>query len=169
MKRFWIMTGIAAIAMTVCRESAAVEHRLGAGGHYWAVVDDIEVDNIDEQGIAWFLSYQLRPAGLVALEVDFEFLPDDFAGAAEPVYAPQAYVLVGGAIYAGVGIGSYYSDGRFAKDPFYALKAGLDLEVLPSVHLDISGNYRFTEWDDSVTEDIGTDTVTIAVAARVAL
>jgi len=139
---------------------------IGGGAHYWVAVDDIDIDDIDEDGLAWFVSYQVRPAALLTLEADLEFLPDDFAGADDTVLAPQAYVLVGSVIYAGAGIGIYYADDEFADEPFYVLRAGLNLELLPELHLDVSGNYRFTEWDDTITDDIDTDTVTIAAAAR---
>jgi hypothetical protein len=63
------------------------------------------------------------------------------------------------------------SDGDFADDPFYALRAGLNLELLPSVFVDISANYRFNdsaqfEGDDT---DIDTDTVFLGAALRFAL
>ena len=137
--------------------------------HYWAAVEDVDIDTIDEDGYAWIFSYQLRPTSLSAFEVDLEVLPDNFAGAPETVYAPQAYLILGVSVYAGVGIGTYYSDGKFADDPFYALRAGMNLEILPRVFVDISGNYRFNEWGGDVTEDIGTDTVTLAAVARLAL
>ena len=144
-------------------------HRLGGGIHYWTVVDDVDLEMIDEDGVGWFVSYQLRPGGLLGFELDLEVLPDDFAGARDTVLAPHAYGIIGDTLYAAVGIGIYYSDNDFAEDPFYILRAGIDLELLPGIHLDLSGNYRVTEWDNSITRDIDTDTVTLAAAARLEL
>ena len=141
-------------------------HRIGGGVQYWTVVDDVDLEMIDEDGVGWFVSYQLRPGGLLGFEFDVEVLPDDFAGARDTVLAPQAYGIVGDTLYAAVGVGIYYSDNDFAEDPFYILRAGINLELLPRIHFDVSGNYRFTEWDDSITRDIDTDTVTLAAAVR---
>lgn len=70
-----------------------------------------------------------------------EFLPELFG---EDAIAPAAYLLLGGAIYAAAGAGIVHIDGEWADDPFFALKAGLDLEVLPAIFLDISASYRFS-------------------------
>jgi hypothetical protein len=150
-------------------EARAEGQSIGGGVHYWIALDDIDVDDIDEDGVAWVISYQRQVSDLLTLELDVEILPDDFAGADGTVLAPQAYLLLGAAIYGGVGIGIYHADDEFADDPFFVARAGIKLEILPDVMLDVSGNYRFTEWDDSVTADIDTDTVTIAATARLAL
>jgi len=74
----------------------------------------------------------------------------------------------GSAIYAAAGIGIIHQDGDFADDPFFAFKAGLDLEVLPSLYLDISACYRFNskyDFDDAMDE-IDTDTVFLGAAVR---
>ena len=161
---------IAGIWMTASAARAGnATHWFGAGGHYWTTVDEVDLENIDRDGVGWFVTYQYRGGSLVALEADVEVLPDHFAGAEKDVYAPQVYLLLGSTLYAGVGIGGYYSDGDFAKDPFYAFKAGLNLELLPSIALDVSGNYRFTEWDDTVTDNLDSDTVTLAAAIRIGL
>ncbi|MCE9614357.1 MAG: porin family protein [Lentisphaerae bacterium] len=149
--------------------AASSEHWIGGGAHYWTTVDDVDVGNIDEEGIGWFASYQWRPGSLLSFEADVEVLPDHFAGAEDTVYAPQAYLLLGSTLYAGVGIGYYYANDEFSKDPFYVLKAGLNLEILPRIALDLSGDYRFTEWDDNVTKDIDSDTVTLSAAVRLGL
>ena len=163
------LASLLALLLAAGASMAEGTHHIGAGVHYWVAVEDVDPDNIDEDGYAWVFSYQLRPADLSAIQLDLEVLPDDFAGATETVYAPQAYFLLGVSVYGGVGIGTYYSDGEFADDPFYVLRAGLNLELLPRIHLDVSGNYRFTEWGDDVTENIDTDTVTLAAIARIAL
>jgi hypothetical protein len=147
----------------------AGEHRIGGGANYWVSIDDIEVgDNkLDDDGIAFFGSYQYWP-GLLGLEVDVEFLPDRFG---ESAVSPQAYLLVGKGIYAGVGIGTTYTDGDFVDEPFFALKAGFNIELLPGIYADIYGNYRFNDSADFEDEDtdIDTDTVFLGLAVRIAL
>ena len=173
MTKLWMVLGFTcALGIVVTPLARAeVHHRIGGGVHYWTTLDDIDVANVDESGLAYVLSYQLRPASLVKFGVDLEMLPDNFGGASDPVYAPQAYVIVGGGIYAGLGIGGYYTDGGFSKDPFYNLRAGIDFCLIPFVYVDINANYRFEEWDDikTVREDISTDTITIGAAVRLEL
>ncbi|MGB5983966.1 MAG: hypothetical protein WBG37_01580 [Desulfobacterales bacterium] len=96
-----------------------------------------------------------------------EIFDKGYAGADESVWSPQAYFLIGKGLYGGVGVGINYSDGDFANDPFYALRAGIDLEILPSIFLDINANYRFEKWDfDRIEEDIATDTLTLGAILR---
>ena len=142
-------------------------HRLGIGAHYWTTVDNIDDDNFDEDGIAWLASYQFWPS-LIGLELAVEWLDKGFGGSDDDVFLPQAYLLVGGWIYAAAGIGGYYSDGDLADDPFYALRAGLNLNILPSIYLDINANYRFENWDDLRDDDtdIDEDTITLGAAVR---
>jgi len=146
----------------------AGEHRIGGGANYWVAVDDLDEEGVDDDnGFSYFVSYQ-HWWDFVAVEVDMELMPDRFG---ETAYAPEAYILVGSTIYAGAGIGLIRSDGDFADDPFYAFRAGLNLEMLPSVFVDISANYRFNdsaqlEGDDT---DIDTDTIFLGAAIRFAL
>jgi hypothetical protein len=149
---------------------AGEKHRIGAGLHYWRTVDDIDVDSIDENGMAYLVTYQYVPAGILRAEIDLEIFPEDFGGSDEAVYAPQALLIVGGGLYAGLGIGVFYSDGDFAEDPFYILRAGLNLELLPNIFVDINGNYHFTDFDDlkDVSDKVDTDTITLGAAVRLA-
>lgn len=145
----------------------AEDHRLGGGINYWTTVDNIDLDkDYDENGISYLVSYQYWPA-LLGLELDVEFLPDRFG---ESAVAPAAYLLAGKALYAAAGVGLTYSDGNFAKEPFFALRAGLNLEILPGIIADIYANYRFndsTELEGEET-DIDTDTVFLGAALRFA-
>ncbi len=77
-------------------------------------------------------------------------------------------LLVGTWIYAAGGIGVYYSDGDFADDPFFVLRAGLNLELLPSLYFDFNVNCRFETWDDlqESESNIDTDTVMLGAALR---
>lgn len=151
--------------------NAEIKHRFGVGAHYWTTIKNIEVDHVKKDGFAYLVSYQLRPASLIKFGLDVELLPKEFGGASKNVYAPQAYLVLGSTIYAGLGIGAYYSDGDFSKDPFFNLRAGLDLCLLPYIYLDINANYRFENWDDikSLDDKISSDTVTLGAAVRLEL
>jgi hypothetical protein len=145
----------------------AGDHRIGLGGHYWKTVDDIDITDIDEDGIALVLSYQYKPT-LLGLQFDVEIADKSLTGKNETVYSPQVFLIAGGLVYGGLGIGVNYADGKFSDKPFYVLKAGLDIELLPLIHLDINANYRFEDWDtDKIEEDIDTDTVTLGLVGRI--
>ncbi|MBI3987615.1 MAG: outer membrane beta-barrel protein [Lentisphaerae bacterium] len=155
---------VLALAMSV---QAGEAHRLGAGGHYWTTVDNLEAENIDRHGFSWMGSYQYWPSW-VGAELDVEWFPDGYAGADKDVYEPQAYVLVGRTLYGAVGIGGYYSDDTWGDNPFYALRAGLNIELLASLYLDLNANYRFEDWSNLNSSDIDSDTITLGVVARIA-
>ena len=146
-----------------------VKHHVGVGAQYWTTVDDIDVDEIDEDGFSWLVSYQLEAAALLRFEIDVELLPEDFRGAPDTVLAPQGYIVIGSGIYAAAGIGVYYTDGDFADEPFYALRAGLNVELLPGINVDINANYRFEDWDEFDTGNIDTDTILAGAYVRIAL
>jgi hypothetical protein len=142
-------------------------HRLGAGIHYWVAMEDIDVEDVDENGYSLIFSYQYIPAGIFKFEADVELMQEGYAGADTNVWSPQAYLLIGKWLYAGLGIGINYADSDFAEKPFYALRAGLDLQILPRIFLDVNANYRFENWDfDKVKEDVDTDTVNLGAILR---
>ncbi len=143
------------------------DHRIGGGIHYWIALDDIDEDDVDENGLGIVLSYQYRMAQFFTIEADLEFLDEGYAGSSETVFSPQAFFLVGLGLYGGVGLGINYSDGDLADKPFFALRAGFDFEVLPSIFLDLHANYRFEQWDfDKIKGDIDTDTITLGAIVR---
>ncbi len=169
MKRLYGCVLVLGLAAAMVQSAHAdIKHRIGVGAHYWKAVKDIDVDNVKESGFAWLASYQLRPASLIKFGLDVEMLPKEYGGADKGVFAPQVYVLLGSTIYAALGVGTYYTDGDFSKDPFFNLRAGLDISLLPFIHLDINANYRFEEWDaiKTVGDDIGSDTITLGAAVR---
>jgi len=143
--------------------TARAENRIGAGVNYWRFIDDLEGD-VDESGLSFYASYQRR-GGLLGVELAAEIFPYRLDGDA---WAPQAYLLVGSGIYAGIGVGIMSVNGEWADDPFFALKAGLNFEILPKIFLDISASYRFSNKEqlkDKET-DIDTDTVFLGAAVR---
>ena len=164
-----IYTVVLLVICSVAVAGAGQRHRLGVGAHYLTVVDDVDIDNIESDTIAGVVTYQYRPVTLLGIEADLEIIPKDFLGSSDPIYGPQAYLILGSAIYGALGMGINYFDGDLADDPFYALRVGLDLELLPNIHLDINANYRVTEWNDIDAEghSIDSDTITVGGALRV--
>jgi hypothetical protein len=153
-----------AAAVVGAGEATAGEYRLGGGVNYWVAIDDIDHEDVDENGMGFFASYQYWES-LLGIELDLEFLPDRFGDSA---VSPQAFMLIGRGIYAGLGIGAVYSDGDFADKAFYALRAGFNFELLPGIYTDIYGIYRFNDTAelDNINEDIDTDTVFLGAAVR---
>ncbi|MFP4353243.1 MAG: hypothetical protein ACLFRP_09220 [Puniceicoccaceae bacterium] len=162
-----ISAALAASVIAAYSGFAAGEHRIGAGANYWVTLDDLDVDDIDDSGFSYLVTYQYRD-GLWGLELNAEFLPDRFG---ENAWAPEAYLIFGDSIYAAAGIGIVHTDGDFESSPFYALRAGFDLEIFSGLHLDISANYRFNDTADLSDSDtrIDTDTVFLGAALRLAL
>jgi len=159
-----LTTILAAFALlTLGAARAQGNNRIGVGANYWVAIDDIQSD-VDDDGFSYLASYQHR-GGLLGVELAAEFFPDRFG---ESAWAPQAYLLVGSGIYAAAGIGILSVDGDWADDPFFSFKAGLNFEILPTLYLDISANYRFSEKEQlkGKDTDIDTDTVFFGAAVR---
>lgn len=156
-----VLTGV------VTTVASAGQSSIGGGLHYLRNLADIQ----DEPDIEWdensfgiIGSYQYN-AGLLKFEGDVEYIMD-YAGSDESMFIPSAWLLAGGLIYGGAGIGIGYIDGDWQSDPFYALRAGVDFP-LSSFHLDLFGTYQFQKDDDleNLTgEDL--DSVTFAAILR---
>ena len=157
------------MASTVRAQEQERNNQLGVGVHYWTTVKNIDVNAIDRNGFSYLAMYQYH-YGWVGIEADLEWFQKGFGGASQDVYQPQAYLILGKVVYAAAGIGGYYTDGKLTDNPFYAFRVGLDIPVLPILHLDINANYRFENWDDLSTDgkSVDTDTVTLGAAARLA-
>jgi hypothetical protein len=109
-------------------------------------------------------SYQFA-GPLLKFEADVEYMFDLF-GTDEDAWLPQAYVLAGGMIYGGLGIGMSYFNGDWSSDPFYNLRAGVELP-LTNIKLDVYATYQFWSDDDlkALTGD-DLDSITFAAVAR---
>lgn len=160
-----LCAGLLACLLGVRAEDSGL--RLGVGANYWTAVKNIEVDTIDKHGFSWTGTVQYWPSW-IGVEADIEWFKKGYAGAAQDIWAPQAYLIIGKTLYGAVGLGGYYSDG-WCNNPFYAFRVGADLEVLPRIHLDINATYRFQDWSSLNTSDIKSDTIMLGVAARIAL
>lgn len=167
-----LMLAVSIVGLFVLGQDVRAEspHRFGVGVNYWIMLDDVDVHNIDENGVSWLLTYQYKCAPLLKWELDLEMFPDGYQGIAGSTYAPETYLVLGSGIYGAVGVGILYTDGEFADTAFYALRAGIDLEVVPQFYLDLNVNYRSSDWSDLSVEkfkDIDADTVTLGAALRV--
>ena len=65
----------------------AGEHRIGGGANYWVAIDDIDNDDVDDDGFSYLASYQYW-MDFLGVELDMEILPDRFG---ETAYAPEVY------------------------------------------------------------------------------
>jgi hypothetical protein len=139
-------------------------HRIGFGANYWKTIDDIDED-FDSHGFSYIASYQYGFVPFVKFEAGLEILPD-MAGASNTVLAPELFVTFGALLYAGAGIGVYYDDGEWGNAPFYMLRAGVDIPILPRTFLDISANYRFNDWDSLELSDVDSDTIRLGAMIR---
>lgn len=170
MKKLLVALVLFAVFVSVSVENvnAEMKNRIGVGAQYWKTIDDIDVHNVDDNGFSYYLSYQLRPASLLKFELDAEMMQDGFAGSDDTVFAPQGYIILGGFIYAALGTGIYYTNGEFSNDPFFAVKAGFNLPLIPYFYLDINANYRFDNWDgiSDLGDDLSTDTIMLGAAVR---
>lgn len=162
MKR--MLLAVVICGMIVASQAAfAGTHSLGAGARYNTSVGNISGD-FDKDGLSWLVSYQYAFT-LLKLEADVEILPTSLTGADKMMLYPQAYALLGGLIYGGLGIGVSYYDGDFGNDPIYNLRAGLDMGIIPdTLRLDINANYGFTDFDQ--IKDFDADNITIAALVR---
>jgi len=151
---------------------AAASSSIGLGVHAWRTVDDLGsqgFSGIRRDGISYLLSYQYSPGALLKIEADGEYFPSGFGGSTHAAFSPQAYLLLGGFIYGGIGIGTTYSSdfSNHFSSPFYAARAGIDLRLLPRFHLDVNANYRFHAFNE--LRGVNTGTVTVGAIARLGI
>ena len=137
--------------------------RLGLGANYWVAIEDINDQGFDNNGLSGLVTFQYVPTSFFKLELDVELRPDGFLGSTQSVWLPQTYLLLGNFIYAGAGVGMYYTDGGFQNDPFFAFRGGIDIPI-GQFHVDINANYRFEGSLDS--SDISSDTIFLGAAVR---
>lgn len=157
---------IFAALITVAAPSAMAEFEIGVGANYWYSVKEAKDKDFDRDGLGWLISTRLR-YGYIGIGLEVEQSPDNFKGDEEKTYYPAAYLILGKGIYAALGIGTYYRDGDFIDDTWYALRAGLEFPLLiNNLTLDINANYRVEKWSDMDKDKIDSDTILIGAALR---
>jgi len=163
MKLFFPVLALFCLSMPLFAQNSP--HSIGFGAHYWQVIDDLDETGFDESGLAYIAAYRYD-GGLLAFHAELEIFPSDFGAVDEEVYSPQVIAILGDGIYAGLGAGILYSDGDFAEDPFFLLRAGLNVVAFGPVTLDINANYVFTDFDNLSSSDIDSNTITLGAMLR---
>jgi len=146
MRRMTSIMLIAAVALTSVAASANAGSSLGAGLHYLRAISDIDKNSDLSKDSFGILGSYMYSAPLLKFEGQVEYV-FNYVGSDKGMWTPQAYVLVGGMIYGGAGIGIGYTDGDWQSDPFYALRAGVNLPLM-AFSLDIYATYQFQNSDD---------------------
>jgi len=162
-----VLSCLVILTLAAAGAAQAGTHRLGGGLHFQRNLGDIEDYGFDANSFSILGSYQYD-GGLLKLEGDVDYI-FDYAGTDEAMWEPSAWVLLGDMIYGGGGIGIGYINSEWQSDPFYALRAGVDIK-LSSFDLDVFGTYRFQsdqDFEDLTGEDL--DSVTFAALLRFAL
>lgn len=160
----WLLTLILPLTLIAVPADAA-DHRLGFGVHFWRTVDDFTdspFSGVDEDGFAWVLSYRYDPEGLINFQVDLEYFDAGF-GDSDSALSPIVYVLLGGKLYGGLGVG-VVTIGSDVSDPFFAARVGYEIGLLPGIRLDLNANYRADAFQD--LRGVSSDAVTLGAVVR---
>jgi hypothetical protein len=164
MKRVLIVLLVAVLGVTTAGVgSSYAGASFGAGIHYLRNLGDIDESGIDlDKNSIGIVGSILARAAFLNLEGQVEYITD-YAGTDEGMWIPQGWALIGSMIYAGAGIGIANFDGEWQDDPFYGLRAGVNIP-LGSLGLDTYATYLF--WNDDAFEDVtGEDLDSITFAA----
>lgn len=102
---------------------------------------------------ATVFSFKLNPRNLLQFTAEMDLLPQDLTADPESVLLPQMFVAIGDDLYAGLGTQYLIENGVLIDDPQFSLRAGVDLEILPYIFLDISADFRFDDWRELNEED----------------
>ena len=163
-----LLIALSALVMVIASAGAAAAGgvSLGGGVHYLHNVGQIDDNgvNLDQNSIG-ILGSVMGRAAFLKLEGQAEYIPN-YLGSDEGMWIPQAWAMVGSTLYAGGGIGIGHINGDWQNDPFYALRAGVDLPLGPA-GLDMYGTYHF--WNDHAFDDVNhddLDSVTFAALLR---
>ena len=164
---------IAAIAATLFVAEALAAYgggfEIGAGATYWYSIHEATDQKFDRDGLGWMISSRLPLSEFFSIGLEIEQSPENFVFLEKHLYLPSAYAILGQGVYAGLGLGTYYYDGDFYGDVWYALRAGFKVPLISnSLVLDVNGNYRVENWDDmkDITDKVDTDTLMIGAALR---
>lgn len=165
-----LLTAIAALFVAV-GTSVAAGFEIGVGANYWYSIKEAKDKDFDRDGLGWMVSSRVPLGDFFAIGLEVEQSPDNYAGMEERLYLPAAYAILGNTIYAGIGVGTYYSDGEFYSDTWYALRAGLKIPLITdAIMLDINVNYRVEDWEGikEVKDNADSDTLMVGAALRLA-
>ncbi len=168
MKKTMLALLAVAIATTSIVSVSSAGSSIGGGLHYLRNIGDIDKNTELSKDSFSILGSYMYSMPMIKIEGQVEYV-FDYANSDNSMWIPQAYVLVGGMIYGGAGIGIGRIDGEWTSDPFYTLRAGVNLP-LAALNLDVYGTYMFWTDDDlkaATGEDL--DSVTLAAVLRFSL
>ena len=166
MRKLLAVLMISAVAVTSLSGTATIANAgIGVGLHYLRNLGDIDEDeslDLSKDSFGFIGSLKKNTTGLLSFEGQVEYI-FDYAGTGEGMWIPSGWLLAGKFIYGGAGIGIGHIDGEWQSDPFYALRAGVNLP-LGGLSLDAYGTYQF--WDDDALHDLtGEDLDSVTFAA----
>ena len=166
MKRLFITLLVVGSVVATAGAASAAGASIGGGIHYLHNVSNIDDNGIDlDKDSIGIVGSLMGGLAFLNLEGQVEYI-SNYAGSDESMWIPQAWALVGSTLYGGAGIGIGNFDGEWQDDPFYALRAGVNLP-LGAVGLDMYGTYHF--WNDDAFDDVNNedlDSVTFAALLR---
>ena len=120
---------------------ARCQNRIGGGIHYLRTLGSIKDEpGWDSNSVGFMVSYQ-KVMGSIRFEADLEWVPD-YGGSDKTMFQPQAWVLLGKLVYLSAGIGGSYIDSGWLANPFYGLRAGVNL-AFAGLNFDGFTSYRF--------------------------
>ena len=148
--------------------TASAESSLGIGVRGFHSVDSVP-NRFQKTGLGATLSLRTELNDLMAAQFELDHYDDGYAGASKDVLAPQAFLLVGGELYAGAGVGILYSSKDFADKPFFVLRIGYLAPISDRLSLDINASYEFSEWKriNEFDPTVSSDTVVLSAAFRI--
>ena len=159
--------GVLALGLFMGAGVAQAHSRLGGGLHYLRNLGDIKEDtsggdlDLSQDSFSLIGSYQYV-APILKIEGDVEYI-FDYVGTGEGMWEPSVWGLIGNLIYGGIGMGIGYTNDEWQNNPFYALRAGVDLP-LGGMGLDLFATYRFQS-DPNLEELTGEDLDSLTFAA----
>lgn len=166
----WMSAVVVSIALVTVGGTAWAGSSIGGGIHYLRTLGDITNDgdiDLNQDSFSLLASLQ-TDMGVIKLDGQVEYI-FDYLGTEEPMWVPSAWALLGQTIYGGAGIGIGHTDGDWQKNPFYALRAGVQIP-LGGMALDAYTSYQFqsgADLEDLTGEDL--DSLTFAALLRFGL
>ncbi len=151
-----LLVALVAVITASFATKANAGFNIGGGLHYLYALGDIDTNNPDLSKNAFGIIGSAQFAGpMLKVEGNIEYI-FNYLGTDESMLEPSAYVLLGGMIYggAGIGISKLNVDEASWSDPWYALRGGVNLP-LGAMGLDLYATYRF--WSDDDLEGLTGD------------
>jgi len=158
---------IAAALLVSAVGTARAGRTIGGGIHYLRNLGDITNSgtvSLDQNSYSVLASIK-NDLGMLKIDGQVEYI-FDHVGTGHEMWQPSVWLLAGGMLYGGAGIGIGYTNGDWQANPFYALRAGVEVP-LGGLALDGYGTYQFqsdAELKNLTGEDL--DSVTFAAVLR---